>query len=325
MARQDWDEAVRAYRYGLDAAGELFRLHRLRSHRETWLQAVQTLPHNAAYALARVGDLAGAAETVEHGRALLLTEALQQRATASPGAPAPVPPCPVVYLVASDAGGLALVARPDAGAVQHDVVWMPSLTRGAVADRADALATAYGQRHADRSRWREALSTEGRWVWDAAVRPLTERFDAAEPLVLVPTGLLGQIPLQAAWTPDGSFPTGRRYAVDALALVVAPNARSLTLRRPHLDLRAAPTLTVADPRPSSLPPLRHAAWEARASSGPVSSPPALLGEDATLANVRRALPRVSVAHFSCHGRADVLEPLGSCLFLAGDEPLRGWA
>lgn len=324
LARQDWDEAVQAYRYGLDAAQELFRQHRLRSHRETWLQAVQTLPHNAAYALAQVGDLAGAAETVEHGRALLLTEALQQRAQVSPAqgaVPAPVPPCPIVYLVASDAGGVALVARPGASAVEHDAVWLPSLARGAVADRVEALAVAYSQRHTDRSRWREALSAEGRWVWDAAVRPLTERFDVAEPVVLVPTGLLGQLPLQAAWAPDGSFPTGRRYAADALSLVFAPNARSLAFRHPHLDLRAAPALTVGDPRPSSLPPLRNAAREAAVSSGPVPGPPPLLGESATLANVRRALPRAHVAHFSCHGRADALEPLQSCLFLADDEPL----
>ena len=45
--------------------------------------------------------------------------------------------------------------------------------------------------------------------------------------VLIPTGLLGLLPLHAAWTPDATTPTGRRYALDSVTFRYAPSAMAL--------------------------------------------------------------------------------------------------
>ena len=76
--RSAWPEAVEAYGLGLEAVDRLYRIQLLRRHRETWLLAAEGLPLRAAYALAANGDPAAAAVTVERGRALLLSDALER-------------------------------------------------------------------------------------------------------------------------------------------------------------------------------------------------------------------------------------------------------
>ncbi|MGW2488365.1 CHAT domain-containing protein [Streptomyces sp. NPDC001606] len=72
-----WDEACTAYTGGLEAIGQLFRLQLMRADKEAWLAESQGMPAEAAYALFRAGRPKEAVTTLEAGRSLLLSEALE--------------------------------------------------------------------------------------------------------------------------------------------------------------------------------------------------------------------------------------------------------
>jgi tetratricopeptide (TPR) repeat protein len=80
-ARGSFAEAAEALGYGLQALEQLFQVQVTRLQKETWLRDSQEIPAQAAYALARTGDLAGASAALERGRGLLLSEALQRNRT----------------------------------------------------------------------------------------------------------------------------------------------------------------------------------------------------------------------------------------------------
>lgn len=77
--RRCWTEASDAYELGLAAMTQLFGRQQLRADKESWLADAQGLPAAAGLAHVRAGDLVRAVTAVEHGRAMLLAEALQQR------------------------------------------------------------------------------------------------------------------------------------------------------------------------------------------------------------------------------------------------------
>jgi tetratricopeptide (TPR) repeat protein len=78
LARGSFAEAAQALGYGMQALEQLFQVQVTRLQKETWLRDSQEISVQAAYALTRTGDLAGAAAALERGRGLLLSEALQR-------------------------------------------------------------------------------------------------------------------------------------------------------------------------------------------------------------------------------------------------------
>jgi tetratricopeptide (TPR) repeat protein len=76
--RGAFPEAAEASAYALQASEQLFRAQVTRLHKESWLRDSQEISVQAAYALARTGDMAGASAALERGRGLLLSEALQR-------------------------------------------------------------------------------------------------------------------------------------------------------------------------------------------------------------------------------------------------------
>ena len=78
VARTQWAEASTAYAYGLTAIDRLFAVQLVRRDQESALGLGRGVHARAAYALARNGDLATAATTVERGRARLLAEVLER-------------------------------------------------------------------------------------------------------------------------------------------------------------------------------------------------------------------------------------------------------
>jgi hypothetical protein len=88
----------------------------------------------------------------------------------------------------------------------------------------------------------------------------------AKRTVLVPAGLLGLLPLHAAWTNDPHTPTGRRYALDEALRTYAPNARALTAARRLADrIPVEHVLVVEEPWPVDASPLPYVLDEARAA------------------------------------------------------------
>ena len=223
----------------------------------------------------------------------------------------------IVYLAAGPNAGLALLVRGGA----TDVVDLPILTADALRSAAAQWADAYSRRRQDRRSWWETVDKTTTWLWDAVMGPVCAVTGAGEPLALVPTGLLGLLPLHAADRPVGP---DRRYVIDEHPVRYLPNARALTeARRRAADNRAVGLLAVEDPRPSRHPVLSGAAVEVESACRRLPDGPAerFVGPAAQLAEVLEAVKTMRVLHFCCHGEADADHPLDSGLDLVDDQRL----
>lgn len=76
LARCAWNEAVRAYQYGLTALEQLYQAQLLQRDQQNWQRAGQGLYAQAAYAQARDRNLSAATVTLEQGQARGLSDRL---------------------------------------------------------------------------------------------------------------------------------------------------------------------------------------------------------------------------------------------------------
>jgi CHAT domain-containing protein/tetratricopeptide (TPR) repeat protein len=234
---------------------------------------------------------------------------------------------PLVYVAAAELGGVGFVVRQGQLHEQEDgdavaSIWLPELTSDAVHARVAAFRAAHARRRREPGAWNGTLDVLTAWLWKAAMAPVLDAVGDASAVVLVPVGLLGVLPLHAAWTADSSCPTGRRYVLDQLPISYAPNARSLRASRAAVrQAGAASLLAIREPSPSGLGSLPFTVPEVTAISSHFEDVRTLPGAAATLEEVQVALGEKSVHHFACHGLADLGSPLDSALFLAYDEPL----
>jgi CHAT domain-containing protein len=235
---------------------------------------------------------------------------------------------PVVYLGVMDAEGFALTVRP--GAVGVEMQWLTGLGEEGLREQVRSYRSSYeaylaSPRKADAlSAWEAAIDRITAWVWDAGLSFVAASLDGSGTAILVPTGLLGVLPLHAAWTADPSAPTGRRYLLDGLTITYGPNARSLAASRRHAAMVTDDHLVAVDePAVGTEARVRlpFSAAEVAAATGVFADYEILAGADATEAGVLGALDRADVFHLSCHGRADPDSPLDSFLVMAGAEKL----
>ena len=236
---------------------------------------------------------------------------------------------PLVYLGATEAGGFALIVRPAGAAAE--VVWLPGLTEEALAGQVRSYQAAYqaylgGPRGGqDRARWEAAIDTVTAWAWQAVMAAVLHALGPARRATLVPAGLLGVLPLHAAWASDPAARTGRRYALDRAALTYAPNARALGAARELRDaVRGEHLAAVDEPDLGAVASrlrLPFSSLEVAAATAAFGDHQILRGKDATGHEVLKALAAAQVFHLSCHGRADPAQPLQAALALAGGTPL----
>ncbi|MFC8447940.1 CHAT domain-containing protein [Kitasatospora sp. NPDC057223] len=227
----------------------------------------------------------------------------------------------LVYLASAESGGVALVVD---GAGQATAVDLPAATRAAVERRARALLDNRPSTGGTTGVWRGALDAVTRWAWSALLAPALPATGEAEHLVLVPSGLIGMLPLHAAWRPDPGTPTGRYHLLDERAVSYTPNARALavTARAAGRTFRSR-LLVVADPGPGSRPTIGYARTETAWVRQWFAESRVLAGPDATADAVLTALAAADaeVHHVICHGRPDPGDPLRSALVMAGDRDL----
>jgi hypothetical protein len=228
---------------------------------------------------------------------------------------------PGVFLVAASRGGFALLVH-DAVAAH---IPLGELTDDELRDRVAAYLGAYhgyqNDRKASRASWYAALDDLTSWLWDAVMGPVLAVLPAAaNQVALVAGGLLGLLPLQAAWTRDEGWPTGRRYALDAVAISYVPNARSFEVARSiAADVAPGRLLAVVEPLPVSASRLPGAWIEAMATVAAFpDSPVVLTGGRATPLAFGRAAEQADVLHLACHGFADLARSLDSGVLLAGN-------
>jgi CHAT domain-containing protein len=231
---------------------------------------------------------------------------------------------PLVYVIAATPGGLALVVR------DRDVIHVPldGLTTDALAQVASDFLAAHAPYRASQdgseARWNACLDRTTRWLWEEVMGPVAAELAGQPGAVLVAGGMLGLLPLHAAWRPDPQAPTGRRYLLDDLTVKYIPNARALTSARLLAAAPADPVMAVIDPpRADHVARLTRSRVETAAAVAGFPGPrEPIAGPDATAETVRQALEGAGTAHFACHGVAELASPLDSRLKLAGDDELR---
>jgi CHAT domain len=228
---------------------------------------------------------------------------------------------PVVYVVAAERGGFALVVH-DARVVH---VPLGELTDDELRNRVTAYLGAYAEYQNDqealRTRWYAALDDLTSWLWDAVMGSVLAQLPpATSRIALVAGGFLGLLPLHAAWTCDAGRLSGRRYALDVVAISYVPNARSFEIAQSiAADVAPRRLLTVAEPLPVSAGPLASAGTEALAAVAAFPDRPVVLkGTAATPSAFERAAKHADVLHLACHGFADLARPLESGVLLAGN-------
>ncbi|MFO1433812.1 MAG: CHAT domain-containing protein [Candidatus Competibacteraceae bacterium] len=248
------------------------------------------------------------------------------------------PATPLVYLVTTEAGGLALVVTSSidtTGILTATVypLWLNDLSQSSLLELLQGAADnpnlggwfgAYNQRRTNGHAWFATIDQGTAKLWKYLMAPLSQHLTAlkVQQAILIPTGYLGLLPLHAAWTPDPTAPTGRRYAFDTIHFTYAPNARSLKAAQTIASrIKPDSLLAIDEPNHTGDSSLPNSQREIDTAIATFPQHQRLCHAQATAAAVLAALPHHPVLHFSCHGFANVRAPLNSGLALANEDIL----
>jgi len=220
---------------------------------------------------------------------------------------------PLVYLVPTPAGGLALIVTTQ----DIQSIWLDDLTETNLVDLLKTWFAAYRRSQSDRQAWFAAIDSVTRQLWEPLMAPLIHQIKAHNfhQATLIPAGLLSFLPLHAAWVEDTTCPTGRRYALDDIHFTYAPNAKSLTAAEAIVDRVQSDSILAID-NPSQ--DLTNSGREITCAidSFPLLQRTVLRHADATMEKVRSHLSKAAIVHFSCHGTANLTDPLNSGLVMS---------
>jgi tetratricopeptide (TPR) repeat protein len=231
---------------------------------------------------------------------------------------------PIVYVVVTAVGGVGLIAWPDGDV---SALWLDDLTESTLREqlygpdgRNGGHAGAYRawRDHPDsveaRQRWRDMLEQTLAWLNRELLGPLAQAIQGKgfTEAVLIPTGLLGLLPMHAA-------------TIEApVTFALAPNAQCLTQGRPaqHREGQLQ-ALLVADPNPTGelALPLSPVEVPSLVNASDVTLH-TLAGYEATDDSILRSLPKHNLWHLATHGIVDWGNPLDDALYLAGEKKLR---
>jgi CHAT domain-containing protein/lipopolysaccharide biosynthesis regulator YciM len=153
-------------------------------------------------------------------------------------------------------------------------------------------------------------------LYDLLVRPLGRAVRASRRLLISADEVLSFLPFEALWVRER-----KARLVEETEVVYVPSATVFRLLAGEVG-RVAPgagIVAVGDPEGAKLPQSRAEVQEA-AAWFPEGVRRVLVGRDATVAGLRKALPsrraRLRALHFACHGAIDRGRPLRSGLRLA---------
>jgi CHAT domain-containing protein len=223
----------------------------------------------------------------------------------------------VLYITPTRVGGFGILLRPHQRAEHFR---LPDLREDTIARQADMLLTAA------EAPWLglldDALDETTGVLGDLLIDPLRDVLTSTSQLVIVASGLLGLLPLHAAWTESPTSADGRCYAIDLATFSYAPNARAVAVAaHTHAEHPLTRGIAVGDPRPTRARALPGARAEASEAAKQFVSAVSLLGSDATRSQIVAELQSATAVHFACHATADVKRPLASYLLLAADDRL----
>ena len=258
----------------------------------------------------------------------------------------------LVYLLVTPSGGAALVLLPSPTG-NEGLIWLNTLTETKLIDfldenwlpndnankrayfeyRQNPTAETLATLQQAQQTWHETIDTTTRQLWDWVMGPVVDYLSRSVlpqegveggKAILIPTSYLGLLPLHAAWTDNNSLSSTargegqRHYALDTITFTYAPNARSLfaaqTLQQ---TFTADPTLlAISNPNQD----LRFSVKEVATalSTFPQGAWQLLQRNKATRTAVLEAIPHHSILHCSCHGTANLNDPLNSGLQMADE-------
>lgn len=378
-----WKQAAAAFRTAVEAAERLYGAAVLGFSRDRELSESGRLHHLAAYAIARAGDLEGAVDALEVGRArwarsalatanalLTLSERLtpterttleaarrelnevdsleRSRAFRGPSAMGSTRAALAGRLEAASSEVEAIAARvgiesgpADAAGIAaalepgEAIVYLTTTRWGSIAllvtaakvsavwaaftsvDLGDALKSYLGPLLLDHEGLEPAIDGLVEALGPDLLVPLWQAL--AEPgldrVVFVATGALGVIPLNAL--PEKQRPADAEKAMRAVETVHAPSAaaRNAARRQAGAASGRGGFVAVANPLHGG-DPLPFAAAAAEGIAEALDDGQVLSGFDASKANLVQALEGATHAHFACHGRYELEQPLTSRLELA---------
>ena len=325
-----------------------------RWHKPSWMNLVQGVSGRVAYARAQAGQAQEAILALERPRIVVLD--CGRANTSPPGWPQlleSASACPLVYLLAGESAGYALVLDPKQSPAAKSIL-LPGLTAEAVETWLHGPATAdsdlegfayhggyipspdnplqggllpaysawqggFGGERNDEL-WFRPLEECGKWLGETLLSGLEQGVNATR-LVLIPVGQLSLLPLPAAWLPDASRPTGRRYLTDSFTIRYLPSARLLP--RPEASAATDSFFGVADPKSQHAPPLAYANAEIAIASSTFPAKQVVAGDAAT-AQAVEAGAAAAVVHLCCHALCNFSYPDDSVLSLAGADVLPLW-
>ncbi len=228
------------------------------------------------------------------------------------------PGIPLVYLVITSAGSLALIVTQEG--IDH--LWLDDLTENSLQEIFLAWFSAYyDQSQTNHQAWLEAIDQGTRQLWQPLMSPLINHLQQRnfQQATLIPTGFLSLLPLHAAWVEDSTAPTGRYYALDAIQFTYVPNARSLSTAQEIAQRTFADSiLAIDEPKHDGASALPNSTREVKVAVKTFQNPNILRQEQATREAVLAALPHYKILHCSCHGNAELEEPLKSGLAMTGE-------
>ncbi len=164
------------------------------------------------------------------------------------------------------------------------------------------------------------FAAESRWLYAALLEPARAQLGKKSLLVVVPDGVLWQIPFQAFERPDG------RFLIESAAIDYVPSLavlRALKSSRPKL-LGARSLLAMGDPGGHT----QEQRDEVQALTRLYGAKNArtLIGKAATLDQFLQSAARFDVVHIAAHGIYNDREPMASHMLLASanGQAKAGW-
>ncbi|MGG6239686.1 CHAT domain-containing protein [Nodosilinea sp. AN01ver1] len=224
---------------------------------------------------------------------------------------ASTPDSPLTYLLTTPAGSLALVVTPD----DIHPIWFNDFTKTQLTELLKTWFATYSNARNDRQTWLNTIDQTTHQLWEPLIEQMAQQIKELgfDRIILIPTGYLSLLPLHAAWTEDNSKPGGRRYAIDNIHITYAPNAKSLTAVREIVACTSNDSiLAINNPTQD----LDNTEIEVQSVIAHFSNPTVLNRGEATIDQVRSQLPEAAIIHFSCHGTANLNEPLASGLLMS---------
>jgi CHAT domain-containing protein/tetratricopeptide (TPR) repeat protein len=236
----------------------------------------------------------------------------------------------LVCPLATSQGGAAFVLPYGASDVtEAEIVWLDGLTDRTLLELLRGPADvrewggwfgAYFNQRTEWQRWLGAIETTGRTLWELLLVPVHQRLQElglgqGAPVIMMPQGGLGLLPLHAAWREaDG----GKRYFLDDYTVSYAPSGYALHISQCRIQESGRQQHTLlAVVNPTADLAFTRLEGEAVTTLFAPAARQVLVEQEASSDAVVVQSPGRSYLHFACHGFYNWQDVMSSGLILAG--------